>query len=231
MQTRAKTIQHATKKRKERDKNINDLQKQIEMLEIRLTSGDVSVCEDLNKLKQDHQAEIEKRNAGVRVRSRLMQYEQGEKSTKYFLNLEKQNYNSKVISRLQLADGSIETDAKNISKEEANFYKKLFTKSDNVSRNMQTETFLSPKLSEDQKTKLEGPITEAELLAALKDTENNKSPGNDGLPAEFYKVFWIDLKEQLVKTVNYAYDHGSLRISQRQGIINLIPKKGKDPLS
>ena len=60
--------------------------------------------------------------------------------------------------------------------------------------------------------------------------ENNKSPGEDGYPAEFYKVFWIDIKTILVKSYKYAYESGGLSISQRRGIISLIPKKEKDPL-
>ena len=54
---------------------------------------------------------------------------------------------------------------------------------------------------------------------------SDKSPGMDGLPCEFYKVFWKDLAEMLINSLNFSYKIGKLSISQRRGIIKLIPKK------
>ena len=53
----------------------------------------------------------------------------------------------------------------------------------------------------------------------------DKSPGTDGLPCEFYKVFWNDVAEILINSFNYSYETGKISISQRKGIIKLIPKK------
>ena len=47
--------------------------------------------------------------------------------------------------------------------------------------------------------------------------ESNKSRGNDGLPAEFYKVFWKDIKRNLLNALNYAYLKGLLSITHRRG--------------
>ena len=55
--------------------------------------------------------------------------------------------------------------------------------------------------------------------------EPDKTPGMDGLPADFYKIFWKDLSPFLISAFNYAYDSGMLSITQRRGIIKLIPKK------
>ena len=51
----------------------------------------------------------------------------------------------------------------------------------------------------------------------------------DGLPAEFYKVFWKDVSSTLISALNYAYETGKLSITQRRGIIKLIPKKDAEP--
>ena len=44
-----------------------------------------------------------------------------------------------------------------------------------------------PQLSEEQKLSCEGQITIEECKGILETFENNKSPGNDGIPSEFYK--------------------------------------------
>ena len=55
--------------------------------------------------------------------------------------------------------------------------------------------------------------------------DSNKTPGTDGLPAEFYKIFWKDISTLLVSALNYAFESGCLSITQRRGVIKLIPKK------
>ena len=49
-----------------------------------------------------------------------------------------------------------------------------------------------------------------EIQNCIKTFKNNKSPGTDGLPIEFYKIFWNKIKEPLlnsyldsIKKMNY----------------------------
>ena len=67
------------------------------------------------------------------------------------------------------------------------------------------------------------------MLGCLEDIQQNKSPGTDGFTAEFYLRFWDSLGQVMVDSFNYAFTTGNPSISQRQGIIRLIPKKDKDP--
>ena len=55
--------------------------------------------------------------------------------------------------------------------------------------------------------------------------DSDKTPGTDGLPSEFYKVFWDELADILIGALNYSHENGELPMSQRRGIIKLIPKK------
>ena len=55
-----------------------------------------------------------------------------------------------------------------------------------------------------------------------------KTPGTDGLPCEFYKVFWNDFGEILINALNHSFETGMPSISQRRGIVKLIPKKDVD---
>ena len=57
---------------------------------------------------------------------------------------------------------------------------------------------------------------------------NNKSPGNEGLSEEFYVFFFNEIHPFLVQALNYSFQHGKLSLSQRQAVITLNEKKGKD---
>ena len=83
-------------------------------------------------------------------------------------------------------------------------------------------------LDETQKRGCEGTITESELLKSLKSFKNGKSPGTDGLTAEFYKYFWCDIKLYFLASINYALGQKQLSVEQRRGIISLVPEKDKD---
>ena len=68
----------------------------------------------------------------------------------------------------------------------------------------------------------------AECFASLKTMTYNKTPGSDGLPAEFYKVFWKDISQYLLKALNASYANGCLSVTQRRGLVTLTPKNNKD---
>ena len=71
----------------------------------------------------------------------------------------------------------------------------------------------------------EGPLSVKECAEAVKSMDSGKTPGSDGLPAEFYKVFWKDISSLLISALNCALESGCLSITQRRGIIKLIPKE------
>ena len=58
--------------------------------------------------------------------------------------------------------------------------------------------------------------------------KTGKTPGNDGIPVEFYRVFWPLLGKFMVDSFNEAYNKKEMSHSQKQAVITLIEKKGKD---
>ncbi len=81
------------------------------------------------------------------------------------------------------------------------------------------------KLSNSEKELCDQQIAEKEILNSLKQLHNGKTPGTDGLPPDFYKYFWIDIKSLLIESIKYAMETGEMSIEQRRGIIILLPKK------
>ena len=81
-----------------------------------------------------------------------------------------------------------------------------------------------PKLTDEERDRIEGPITLQECKLVLDTFQANKSPGEDGFTVEFYKYFVGLLGADLVASFNAASDANELSISQRRGVITLIPK-------
>lgn len=59
----------------------------------------------------------------------------------------------------------------------------------------------------------------------------NKWPGNDGLPAEFYKAFLAERTPFLFNVFNESFNNEKLPSSLCQGLITLIPKPQKYSLN
>ena len=53
----------------------------------------------------------------------------------------------------------------------------------------------------------------------------DKSPGTHGIPCEFYKVFWKDVAEILINSVNYSYEIRKLSVSQRNSVFKYTKAK------
>ena len=172
----------------------------------------------------DHIAE------GIRIRSKCDWYEHGEKSSKFFLNLEKKRGNQNQIRKLIIDEKEIDGDVEILKKIES-FYETLF-KSQSFKNVSEIEKFLcgitTPSLNNDQINLCEKDLSETDLYNAMKNMQNNKSPGNDGLTKEFYEGFWDEIKELLIASATEAKHRGELSISQRQAIIKLIEKKDRD---
>ena len=87
-------------------------------------------------------------------------------------------------------------------------------------------SFIRQHLSSAERDLCEGPLTFAECKAALDGMPHGKTPGLDGLLAEFFQRFWPLLGQDYVNTMNYCYTSGRLSASQRSGLITLLFKRG-----
>ena len=118
---------------------------------------------------------------------------------------------------------------------ENNFYEKLYkAKSPPHDEYIESELAIFndlnlPTINENEKEICDELLSENELLKSIKAMKNGKSPGTDGLTSEFYKFFWIDLKNILLDSLNYSLTTGLLSVEQRRGILTLIPKKRQEP--
>ena len=55
--------------------------------------------------------------------------------------------------------------------------------------------------------------------------KNDKSAGTDRFTVEFNKKKnWKDIGTFLMRSLNYSFDKGELSVTQKQGIVSIIPK-------
>ena len=87
------------------------------------------------------------------------------------------------------------------------------------------------QLTDSEKASCEGPVTCDEVKEELSKMTRNKTPGNDGLTAEFHETFWPVVSRFMVDSFNAAYSDQCMSVSQKQGVIKLIPKANKDKLN
>ena len=164
----------------------------------------------------------------VIVRSKELWVEQGEKPTKYFLNLEKMRQRKKEMTELKSHSGELLSDSNDIRKEMNDFYQDLFSEEevDLVAQDWLLDQ-LSMSLDEQEQASCEGLLTVEDCREALNGMDTGKSPSTDSLTAEFYIAFWAVLGNDLVEVLNYGFQHGQLFVSQRRGLLSLIFKKGQ----
>ena len=103
-------------------------------------------------------------------------------------------------------------------------YKSRATPESKTIQNRFLKQYLFKRLTEDDKRLCEGKITMSELYLVLKNMKNGKSPGTDGFTAEFYKFFWSDMKFLVLNSLNEYFEKDELSVTQKQGIIALLPK-------
>lgn len=173
---------------------------------------------------QDH---LEYKARGALLRSKTLWYDQGERSSKYYFSLEKNNAKKKRMITIHTRDGSLTDNQKTILDEQFRFYHALYHSDPNVCFSIKPAPN-DPKISNQERDFLEQPLTIEEITASIKEMSNDKSPGCDGLPIEIYKVLWKYIAPIYFEAIQAAIKEGLLMLSARKGLITLIPKKERD---
>ena len=106
---------------------------------------------------------------------------EGEKPTSYFCK----QFTEKTIRKLQINNGAIPTDQKQILAEVEKFYGNLFKKKTNITEKSYVNDKISQaRLQHTSKPELGDLISNQELRQVLKKMKN-KSVGIDGISADF----------------------------------------------
>ncbi|MGL5599123.1 MAG: reverse transcriptase domain-containing protein, partial [Aeromonas sp.] len=182
------------------------------------------VIDDITSLKSDLKKLYNCQSKGCIIRSRIQHLESNEKCTRYFFK--KLIAPKKSMDSLKTQEGEVVTEIQHILPQVHNFFQDLYNKK-NID-NTAVAHFLSRIgiTNRNEADPIDSDLTVDDLTKALNSMQNNKSPGADGLPKEFYTMFWDELKDSMLAMFKESLHLQILPPSLREGVISLIYKKG-----
>jgi hypothetical protein len=134
---RGKSISYSSYVKKKKNKEEQDLMKEIKEMEESASEGNV------DDESYDQKRELEKLRKymiqGKYIRSRAQWIEEGEKPSNYFFRLESRNFTSKIIPKLELGNGDKLYNQSEILTETKNFYENLYKSILDTNVNLQNE--------------------------------------------------------------------------------------------
>jgi hypothetical protein len=223
------------------NEEISSLNKALDQLLVLANSENINndkfdeTIKRIDKLKEaiiiteENITELRNREAQKLIfRSKAKWVEEGEKSTKYFLNLLKDRQKKMIIRKIT-SNGTTHFKQDEISKAIEKFYKDLYKKNESLIKTTPNHEFLKdlPKLDENDKLQLSQPITLEELKDTLKTCQDS-APGMDGITYDTYKQLW-DIMGPFIKNAwDYSLNVKHTSPSQQISVITLLEKKDKD---
>ena len=225
---REESREYSKSKAAEIDLIIVQLSEYVAEMEESLESCDLEL---LQKTKYDLNDFAAQKAQACIFRAKSRYTELGERSTKYFFNLEKSRFNAKTCTALYEGDSEgnkllMVTDTKGILRLQEKFYHSLYTSNSQVENTWINN--VGRKVPEFLRTEQNRQFTITDLALATKQLQNEKTCGNDRIPVDFYKVFWSKLKTPYFELIKEVYSSGLLHKSALLGVMNIIPNQGKD---
>ena len=121
----------------------------------------------------------------------------------YFLRREKQNAAKSTINKLTI------TDTADIVQACRAFYSELYSADTVDFDHIQYFLNVIDTVPSSSLTACDGEITVEECANAINSMENNKTPGSDGLPKEFYSKFFHLFADDFVEMLNISFVEGT----------------------
>ena len=201
---------------------LKDLEAELRDLQIQSIGNPGSNTEQIKIAKDNISDLLREKFEGAKIRARAKYLDTEETPSSYFLRREKQNAAKSTINELSINGSTIHATA-DILQACRSYYEKLYSAepivNDDVNRILGVVQGLPSSL-----TAWDGNITVDECVNAINSMENNKTPGSDGLPKEFYSKFFHLFGKGFVDMVHNCFEAGLLPPSLRHGIITLACK-------
>lgn len=222
-------IRNGKRVQRERKRERVTLETELNILicKPKTTATDTNRIRELKNKLEDIEKEQEE---GCRVRSKENWIDKSEHCARYFYDEEKRKGKLRVIESVLDEKGDLKTSKEDICETIRTFYEKLLTRENLEESEMKllVDRYISKQLSDNERDSIEGVITKAEILKALKEMKNNKSPGLDGLPREFYVMMWPEIGNDLSDVIANICLRDELPQSWTEGLVSIMYKEKGD---
>jgi hypothetical protein len=151
-----------------------------------------------------------KQSSETAFRARANWYEHGEKSNKYFLNLNKRYKKQRVIDNFK-CEGLPFRGQDEKTKGITGFYRKLYEFRE-VDLNEEDFYDNCPILSQEKRDLMENELSEGDLLVAL-NTCADSAPGPNGITYSIYKKIWSIAGSYILNSWKHSFNTGVLTTS------------------
>ncbi len=71
-----------------------------------------------------------------------------------------------------------------------------------------------PKLNNEKENTCDKPISESEIFKSTKHLSSGNTLGSDGLPTDFYKFFWCNIKSLLTQSIIYVMEKANHQLNK-----------------
>lgn len=161
----------------------------------------------------------------VKQRAKIKWLRYGDGNNKYFHASIKSRQQSKFMHNIQKEDGTVIHTQKELENEVLAFYTKLMGTTAAELEGIDTNAMRGgPQLNADQRDLLTHPVTENEIVIALKGIDNDKSPGIDGYGAYFYKKAWPIIGNDVIIAIKDFFVNNRMYKPSNCSMVTLIPK-------
>ena len=126
-------------------------------------------------------------------------------------------------------NNTVVTNQKNTLLEQKKFYEQLYSKIEQIESDIIFFDNSLPKLNENNQNSREGHMIDLECKISLKDRKYQKNPGSDGMITEFYKIFWNDIEEYYIKSINFPFKMENLWNYKNKVVLHFSQKMKKKP--
>ena len=221
----------ASRKREESSEEEN-LNEELDTAIGALASGhggnqEQNLIDYVEELRAKKQVIIEEKGARLAERLGTKWFNEGEKSSRYFLRLLNRSLPDN-FELLQGVNGEIISDPEDIEKSILDFYKKLYEDAGVTVKEDDQDFFnLIEPISGEVDEEIAVPLTLGDLRTTL-DTCADSAPGPDGIPYSFIKLLWPTFGKILCDAWHYSLERNCLPPSHKNSFLKLIPKAGKD---
>ena len=185
---------------------------------------DASFWEEFSALKQQAKRWEESTLEGIGIRSRVQDGIDHEQISVFHSGRLNNNKKECTITCLTEEDGTVITEPDAVDSKIVSFFDFILATTHSGEKK-RGEPFLHALPSHDLSSfRLEDPLNLMEISSALDVMDNNKSPGCDGIPYEFYKTFWKKIGPLVTAVFNKVLEEGVLCDSQGEADLRLVPK-------